>query len=401
MEMVKRLLVLAIVLAGPSAIRAEGPAEIVHAGAFGEFETSGPSIAIDGSGKAVVAWLRKDADGISVVCGSPGRSPVRVNPADMPAESVHAPPSLAAGADGTLYLAWSSPRKQAPQGSFASDLRLSRSSDGGATWEGQVRVSPDTDFGHSFEGMTVLPDGTVAVAWLDGRDGWDKVSTWRVLVKEKGTKVGADARVDLVTCSCCRVAAAAGGNGRVAFLFRDQEKGDVRDMVVALSDDGGETLRRILVHEDGWSFPGCPHRGGAVAIDRDGAVFTAWYTEGRDEFPRLRFAACLDGKTFLPPVELRENKGSIPDHVRIATDGPGKAAVVWLEGTAVRQRVLLRRTADAGRTFSDPVVLSEGPKASAPSLVALPSGDFVAAWDEIRWPTLVTIVREFRQEPPK
>src|SRR5262249_27030167 len=168
-------------------------------------------------------------------------APVRVNPPGTSVDSLHQPPGITAGRDGEIYLTWSS-RKPVPVGGlFASDLQLSTSRDGGATWTSHVRLNDDQPTSHSFEGLAVASDGTVLVAWIETRDG--KPATMLARVTEGGSRVAEAIRLDTgETCVCCRVDVAVGPNDTVTVLWRKVLPDNVRDMVLAVSRDGGRTF---------------------------------------------------------------------------------------------------------------------------------------------------------------
>jgi hypothetical protein len=112
-------------------------------------------------------------------------------------------------------------------------------------------------------------------------------------------------------------------------LWRKVFPDNVRDMVVATSRDGARTFDApALVHADGWKIPACPHRGGSIAADARGRLYAVWYTEAADGRPDLLFATSADGRRFSAPRRLHTATGSIPDHVRLAVDGAGRAVVV-------------------------------------------------------------------------
>jgi hypothetical protein len=66
--------------------------------------------------------------------------------------------------------------------------------------------------------------------------------------------------------------------------------GEIRDMVVATSHDGGLTFDEpVRVSDDGCKINGLPDSGPSVAV-MNGKVFLTWLTEGREQKPRLRLA---------------------------------------------------------------------------------------------------------------
>ena len=346
-------------------------------------------------GARLVAWVAQEdaANNVYVSAGPDAR--VRVNPDAMSVDSLHQAPSLAAGPRGEVYVTWSS-RKPVPTGGlFASDLQLSRSLDGGRTFEPPLRVNEDRPISHSFEGMAVAPDGTVIVAWIDARDGSDRPRTWLARVVDRGARVERVTRLaDAETCVCCRVDVAAGAHNTVAVLWRTVLPGGVRDMVLGISRDEGRTFPApALVHDDRWQIAACPHRGGNVALDAQGRVYAAWYTEGRDGTPDMLFSVSDRGRRFSTPRHLHSAPGTVPDHVRLAVDGRGRAVVVWEDMTAARRRVLMRYSVDGGRTLSRVQTLSSVVKAYTPDVAVAPDGEFVVVWNEEAFPDLRTVVQ--------
>jgi hypothetical protein len=365
-----------------------------------EAHVSAPAVAVTRDGKTVLAWFAQQGHDKNLFVAQPGSDPkpVRVNPEGMFADSLHQPPGLALGPGDEVYVSWSS-RKPVPEGGlFASDLRLSRSLDGGRTFEGHLRVNDDRPISHSFEGLGVAPDGTVIVSWIDSRDGASTAGTYLARITERGSRVEQALKLDAgATCVCCRVDVAAGPRDTVAVAWRKVFPGSVRDMVVGLSHDGARSFTPAgLVHADRWKINACPHRGGSVAMDGRGRVYLAWYTETADGQPRMLFAGSGDGVRFSAPARLNTAAGYIPDQVRLAADPAGRVVIVWEEATAVRRRVMLRYSIDGGRTLSAPRALSQAIKAYAPDVAVAPSGDFVVAWHEEQFPVFKTVTQAIR-----
>jgi hypothetical protein len=59
---------------------------------------------------------------------------------------------------------------------------------------------------------------------------------------------------------------AAGPVETVAVLWRKVFPGDIRDMVLGLSRDGGRSFAPARVCGDGWKITACPRLGGQVAV---------------------------------------------------------------------------------------------------------------------------------------
>jgi len=365
-----------------------------------EAHVSAPAVAVTRQGKVVVAWIAQQGHDNNLLVAQPGSAPqpVRVNPEGLFVESLHQPPGLALGPGDEVYVSWSSAKPIPDGGLFASDLRLSRSLDGGKTFENPLRVNEDRPISHSFEGLAVTPDGTVVVAWIDSRAGTNTANTYLARIAERGSRVEATQKLDDgETCVCCRVDVAAGPRETVAVAWRKVFPGSIRDMVVGLSRNGARSFEPAgLVHADRWKINACPHRGGSLAMDSRGRAYLAWYTETADGQPRMLFAASSDGVKFAAPSRLNTAAGYIPDQVRLAADQAGRVVIVWEEATAVRRRVLLRYSTDGGRTLSAPQTLSQAIKAYAPDVAAAPNGDFVVAWHEEQFPALKTVTQAIK-----
>jgi len=379
----------------------EPAGSIDHPATGHEVHLSAPALATDREGP-LVAWMTQEGHDNVVYVGRPAGPRVRVNPAALSGDSLHQAPGLAVGPGGETYVTWASRRPKPEGGLFASDLQLSRSLDGGKTFEPPLRVSDDTTFGHgapqqrtpnpshSFEDLTVAADGTVIVAWIATSQG-ERPHTYLARIAERGSRVEATTKLDNdETCVCCRVALAAGKPDTLAILWRKVFAGDVRDMVLARSRDGGRTVSPATrVHADNWRITACPHRGGSVAIDGRGRVHALWYTEGTRNEPDILYAIASDGQRFGAPRKVHVSTSSIPDRPRLAVAGD-RALIVWEDATAVRRRVLMRETTAAG--LSPVRVLSQAIKAYAPDVTVSADGHVLVAWHEEQFPRTKTIV---------
>jgi hypothetical protein len=378
--------------------------EITHQGKGHEVHLSGPTVAVTRDGTALVSWIAQEAQRHQLYLARPtaqGSSAVRVNPVDLEVESLHQSPGLAVGPGGEIYVSWSSSKPKPEDTLFASDLRLSRSLDGGQSFEPPLRINEDRLISHSFEGLTVAADGTVLVAWIDSRDGWDKAGTYLARVTQRGTQVESRLKFDSETCVCCRVDMTTNPHNIVAATWRKVFPGNFRDMVLSVSRDGGRGFTpSTLIHADHWRITACPHRGGAVGIDGQERIFLSWYTEGTSETPSLLFTVSPDGQQFAPPTRLDTSTTSIPDHLRMAVDTTGRVVIVWEDATAVRRRVLLRYSTDGGQTLSPIHTLSQAIKAYAPDVAVSAAGNFVVVWHEEQFPALKTIVQPVSMQQP-
>ena len=161
------------------------------------------------------------------------------NWADFPTLVVRGPDDLVAS-----YL-W-----RVAGGTYAYQVRLVRSRDGGKRWSLPVVPHRDgTPTEHGFVSLLPAPEGTRAV-WLDGRksvrdsaghlipleEGMADMTLRGAVLGEDGS-FGGEAELDPRTCDCCQTAAVATARG-VLIAYRDRDPGEIRDISLVRFEDG-------------------------------------------------------------------------------------------------------------------------------------------------------------------
>lgn len=307
-----------------------------------------------GGGEADV-WLARSEDGVVF------SAPVRVNDvAGDAAPHEQAPAQVAVGPGGEVYVVWQNNTVAEGRRFPYSDLRFARSEDGGRTFSPAVTVNDDAagpPSSHTFQSLAVARDGTVLVAWIDGRartaaelaleseggalepGGMHHGSGGPVLPgsqirlarsEDGGRTFQASVVLADVACPCCRTAIAIGPDGVVNVAWRDVAEGEVRDVVVARSEDGGRSFGPAsVVHADGWHIEGCPHAGPALAYDAAGQLHIGWYT-GAESGPGLYHAVSEDGGgTFGAPNAVLTGDWVPVSLVSLAADTDGRVWAAW------------------------------------------------------------------------
>ncbi len=260
-------------------------------------------------------------------------------------------PMLAVLPNGRMAAHW---LQKSGKGTYAYDVRMSVSADGGATWSpGVVPHTDGTASEHGFVSMWHAPGDSVGLVWLDGRkygasDDEHDLSNEMTL---RYTTVGADGRaapdreIDGRVCDCCQTGSAMTSTGPLV-VYRDRTADEVRDIYVTRLVNGAWTPGRP-VHADGWVMPACPVNG--PQADAEGQrVAVAWFTAA-DSTPAVKLAFSTDGgATFGAPV--RVDDGNPEGRVDVQLLPGGDAAVTWIERTGQSEAVVrVRRVGAAGR----------------------------------------------------
>jgi hypothetical protein len=361
----------------------------------------GPSVQIDEEGFVSATWVEEEKETRTIFFaksekpGGPLGTPVRVNqPSENPYYRQESPAVVMHGGD--VFITWSLTHpKITPDKPFSSELRLSRSSDGGKTFGPSTVVNDDGQvINHTFDALQMAADGAVYVAWIDGREGKKEPGTFVAKSTDHGRTITKNLKVDENTCVCCRTALATSIDGIVYLAWRKIFDGNIRETVVSRSTDGGETFSSpAIVGNDRWVYPACPHRPASLGVDRQGRLYVVWYTEGADETPAIYLAYSDDqGATFSPKKQLNVSKGTFPDHPQMAVDPEGRVVVVWEEQSPVRREVVVSHSLDRGQSFSKPAKLNEK-NGQTPTVAVNKQGTVVMGWKEHAMPAHRIVVQ--------
>ena len=169
--------------------------------------------------------------------------------------------------------------------------------------------------------------GPLMFAWLESRNG---VRGLRAARTPDGSRFEPDLAVDGKTCECCGTSLLAGHGGEVWLAYRDVSEGDVRDIHLAASREGGVTFEPPRpVSDDGWKLKGCPDRGPRLTQAPDGSLWTAWFTGAQ---PGVYAAASRDGgATFEPRQPIVTLGGDLHNamHPEIGVLPDGRIAILY------------------------------------------------------------------------
>jgi hypothetical protein len=368
-----------------------------------------PSLAVSGN-RVVVAWTATVNDVMDVYAatsedaGATFSTPRRIiDSTGRVSANAEQPPRVAISGD-IVTVIWPSRLDD------RSVIRMSRSVDGGRTFSTPAPLAGGALTGlRGWQSMTPGRGGAVHAVWLDGRHadpltkgqhhhgakgGHHGAATRRepnqsaprqdvysAIITEDGST--SEAHVARDVCFCCKTAVGLGPGGRVYVAWRHIFPESMRDIALAVSDDGGRTFGPAArVSNDRWKLSGCPDDGPALAVDRNGTVHLAWPSVIDGESPRkaVFYSTTTDGDVFAPREALSGNTEDA-GHPQIAADGAGNITAAWDEQTGDRRAIVVRVRANGDREFGSARVLNPAGSGFHPFVAGLERG-FLVAWPE-------------------
>jgi hypothetical protein len=241
------------------------------------------------------------------------------------------PPKVAVSSKGDVYVCWANERAR-----WKGNIRFARSTDGGNSFLPAISINSDADrepSGHAFQSITVDRRGRIYIVWIDERNkrAADRgAEIWMSTSEDGGRTFTPDRKILSDVCECCRTAVQVDSDGRVFVSYRmvPRTGAMLRDVVVAVSENGGKTFTSNVVSHDGWEIGGCPVAGPALSVDASNGITVVWFTGGGAR-PGLLYARSSDrGATFSRGILLDPDQ-KLAKHASIVATANGKLLAAW------------------------------------------------------------------------
>lgn len=287
-------------------------------------------------------------------------------------------PSVVEDRRGTLFAHW---LQTSGASTFASDVRLAISKDGGATWSAPMLLNRDGKKAeHGFVTLVPLANDGVGAAWLDGRnmvEGKEEGDmSLRYAILDPSGNLRSDVQLDARTCECCWTGMALSG-GHPVIVYRDRTAEEVRDIAVVRETRNGWS-KPAPVHADGWKLTGCPVNG-PQADARGSRVAVAWFTGASNQAHAYLAFSDDAGTTLGKPIVIDDGKPL--GRVDVVMLDANTAAVTWSEQTPGGVELRARRVTRDGKS-GPPVKVADNVRSTGVARAAAIGSDVYIAWTE-------------------
>jgi len=287
-------------------------------------------------------------------------------------------PGVVEDAGGALFAHW---LQQSGPETYAYDVQIARSTDDGRSWKRLGKLHDDaTRTEHGFVSYAASAGGLLAV-WLDGRETVETGGAMTLRAGLLGKSQGRSELLDARVCDCCGTAAAWTDSGPIV-VYRDRDENEVRDIACVRRTDTGWTPP-VTVHDDGWTIPGCPVNGPALAA-RGKSVAVAWFTGAGAGQVRLAFSDDAGANFSFPLTVHQGGDGTTPlGRVDLLLTDGGDAIVSWIAQHETGAELAVRRLRRNGAAGARVAVADISPSRQAgfPQLERF-EDDLILVWTD-------------------
>ncbi len=347
---------------------------------------SAPSATFDAEGNLWVAFVQDEFVYVSksLDSGLSYSDPVKVNTVAEDAEhNGENRPKIIIDQDSNVFVSWT--QKTSPR--FTGEIRFSRSTDGGNSFEEPKTINDDNLFtGHRFDSLFLTESGHLYITWIDKRElvaseargeNYAGAAIYYAVSSDKGASFTPNYRVSSNSCECCRIAIAPNGKQNITILWRQIFGEDIRDHAIATLSPDGNVQASYRASFDDWHINACPHHGPTmISAENSSDYHMSWFTNGdlQQGIYYSKFSSHSKSPVSVTLVDGRAGAG----HPYLASHD-GVLYLVWkgFDGSQTLLNVI--RSVDEGNSWSAPeTILTTSQGSDHPLLLKNENGVFLS-----------------------
>ena len=293
-------------------------------------------------------------------------------------------PKIIVDADSNIFVSWT--KKTSPR--FTGEIRFSRSTDGGDTFETPRTINDDELFtGHRFESLFLTESGHMYVTWVDKRDleanielgkDYAGAAVYYAVSSDQGQTFSQNYRVANNSCECCRIAIAPWGPENIAILWRQIFGVTTRDHAIAVLTPDGKTMEMGRASYDDWQIDACPHHGPSmVQSGKSGDYHMSWFTNG-DLHQGIYYARYSFEKA--SPEDVYQVDGSAGAGHPYLAEYDQTLYLVWKAFDGQQSQISLIKSIDDGKSWSVSEILRSTSQGSDHPLIVNKDDGLFLSW---------------------
>lgn len=164
--------------------------------------------------------------------------------------------------------------------------------------------------------------------------------------------------------------------GNVTVAFRDLTPGSIRDISLSISEDFGQSFRKVTDFSgDNWEIDGCPHNGPSLVKNQQN-TYIAWYSGGNKvgvHLAALTHAGELINRLPVNPTGKFIQLALLPEDIVVTA-----AQQTVQENGKERNQIVVGKVQE--NKLFEKVLAPDHQQAAFPMIQALGQGQMLVAW---------------------
>ena len=269
-------------------------------------------------------------------------------------------PQIVADKQGNVFLAYAFFK----DANWNAQINTARSTDGANTFTKAVSLVNDGS-SQRFPSVLIKPNGDIFISWIDKRlvsaakqGGQNRLggSIAYSFSQDGGKSFQAEHFANESSCECCRIGGSLDPKDNPVLAYRAIFPGGIRDQASqVISSKGAEPIRRVA--DDDWKTNACPHHGPSIAVSGSGKFHVAWYTQGSKRSGVFYASSTNQGLTYSKPTRIGAEGANVSRPFFFALGQ--QIWLAWKEFDGTQSFVYIKQSADDGKTWSMPQMISK------------------------------------------
>lgn len=317
--------------------------------------------------------------------GKSWSAPRRINDAVEAVQGEENGPKIVFGPENRAYAVWSIPGDKGDK--TRANIRFAMDEGkGGFT---PAKTLNEVKDAARFPILELSPDGNLLIAWIDRRiDNPKPRQLYLMQLHPNGKELTKNYSAGEGLCECCKLGVASADGGKTVYLVdRQVDDNQIRNHVLRKSMDRGKTFAApVLISDDGWQVPSCPHSGPSIGRDSRGWLHVTWFTLGRTEREAgIYYSVSSDGgKSFQARRLVHANTAPEILYSTLAVGSDDTVYLAWSNlDNSSKAQVFLRTLSDDGRSWGPIQQLSNAKGNAGRPVLAVSKNQLHVAWTEI------------------